>query len=117
MIESVYDNQWGCSNGNNREKAMLSQRQQQLYNAFYDSTHNNEHLDQKTEVLVGLSAAMAMNCTPCTEYYLQQAKKANVSKGELAEVLAKVMAVAAGQKRLQAQQVIETCQINLDDYE
>lgn len=52
---------------------MLTKRQQELYNSFYDSTHNNEYLEQKTEILVGLSAAMAMNCAPCVRYYLQQA--------------------------------------------
>ena len=96
---------------------MLTKRQQELYNAFYDSTHKNEYLDQKTEVLVGLSAAMAMNCLPCTHYYLDQAKKANISKGEISEVLAKVMAVAAGQKRLQVQEVIEMYSIDIESYE
>jgi alkylhydroperoxidase/carboxymuconolactone decarboxylase family protein YurZ len=88
---------------------MLTKRQQELYNSFYESTHNNVYLDQKTEVLVGLSAAMAMNCAPCVRYYLQQAKQAEVSKGEISEVLAKVMAVAAGQKRLQMEEVLEDC--------
>ena len=96
---------------------MLTKRQQELYNAFYESTHENEYLDQKTEVLVGLSAAMAMNCVPCTHYYLEQAKKANISKGEISEVLAKVMAVAAGQKRLQVQAVIETYSIDIESYQ
>ena len=85
---------------------MLTKRQQQLYDSFYESTHRNEFLDQKTEVLVGLAAAMAMNCGPCTRYYLEQSKKAGLSEGEISEVLAKVMAVAAGQKRLQMQEVV-----------
>ncbi len=90
---------------------MLTKRQQELYNSFYESTHNNVYLDQKTEVLIGLSAAMAMNCAPCVRYYLQQAKQAGVSKGEISEVLAKVMAVAAGQKRLQMEDVLENSNI------
>ncbi len=96
---------------------MLTKRQQQLYDSFYESTHKNEYLDQKTEVLVGLSAAIATNCTPCTHYYLEQASKAKISKGEISEVLAKVMAVAAGQKRLQMQEVIEGCEIDLESFE
>lgn len=92
---------------------MLTKRQQELYNSFYDSTHNNEYLDQKTEILVGLSAAMAMNCAPCVRYYLQQAKQAGVSKGEISEVLAKVMAVAAGQKRLQMEEVLESYVVDI----
>ena len=86
---------------------MLSDRQQQLYDAFYESTHQNEHLDNRTELLVGLSAAMAMNCQPCLGYYLQLCRKAGISREEVGEVLAKVMAVAAGQKRLQTREVLE----------
>lgn len=96
---------------------MLTRQHQECYDAFYESTHQNEYLDQKTEVLVGLAAAMAMNCAPCTAYYLKQAKTAKISKGEISEVLAKVMAVAAGQKRLQMQDVIEKYGVDLDSYE
>jgi alkylhydroperoxidase/carboxymuconolactone decarboxylase family protein YurZ len=95
---------------------MLTNRQQELYNAFYESTHNNEHLDLKTEVLVGLSAAMAMNCSPCVRYYMQQSKQAGVTKGEISEVLAKVMAVAAGRKRLQMEKVLEEYGIEIESY-
>lgn len=86
---------------------MLTRRQGELYNDFYESTHDNEFLDQRTEILVGLSAAMAMNCYPCVKYYLKNAKVARISKGEVSEVLAKVMAVAAGQKRLQVDDLIK----------
>ncbi len=96
---------------------MLTKRQQMKYDSFYESTHKNEFLDQKTELLVGLSAAMAMNCAPCTRYYLEQAKKAKISKGEISEVLAKVMAVAAGQKRLQMQEVIKGYGIEIESYQ
>ena len=92
---------------------ILTDKQQELYDSFYESTHSNEYIDTKTEILVGLSAAMAMNCTPCTSYYLQKAKKAKIEKGVISEVIAKVMAVAAGQKRLQAQEIIEKNGIDL----
>ena len=95
---------------------MLTKRQQALYDSFYESTHENEFLDQKTEILVGLAAAIAMNCAPCTRYYLEQAKKEKISKGELSEVLAKVMAVAAGQKRLQTKEAVEAYGIDFDSY-
>jgi alkylhydroperoxidase/carboxymuconolactone decarboxylase family protein YurZ len=95
---------------------VLSNHHKKLYDAFYESTHENEFLDQKTEVLVGLAAAMGMNCQPCTRYYLHQAKKAGIKKGEISEVLAKVMAVAAGQKRLQAQQVLEDYRIDIETF-
>jgi alkylhydroperoxidase/carboxymuconolactone decarboxylase family protein YurZ len=95
---------------------ILTDKQQELYDSFYESTHENEHIDVKTEIFVGLSAALAMNCSPCTRYYLKEAKKANITKGEIAEVLAKVMAVAAGQKRLQVQEVIESSGIDIELY-
>ena len=50
------------------------------------------------------------------EKYLKEAKKANITKGEISEVLAKVMAVAAGQKRLQAQKVIDSNGIDIESY-
>ncbi len=96
---------------------MLNKRQKELYDSFYESTHQSEFLDSKTEVLIGLSAAMAMNCNSCVHYYLIKAKEVGISKGELSEVLAKVMAVAAGQKRLQTQEVLKKYQIDLESYE
>lgn len=96
---------------------MLTRKQQERYDAFYDSTHSGEFLDEKTELLVGLSAAIAMNCSPCTRYYLQRAKTVGVRKGEVSEVLAKVMAVAAGQKRLQVEEVLSAYSIDLSDFE
>jgi len=77
---------------------VLKKSQQKLYDAFYGSTHQNKYLDEKTNILVGLAAAMSMNCYPCVEYYLKLAKKHKIMKGAISEVLAKVMAVAAGQK-------------------
>ena len=92
-------------------------KHQEPYNKFYSSTHDNENLDTKTELLVGLSAAIAMNCLPCTRYYLNQAKKAGITKGEISDVTAKVMAVAAGQKKLQMQEVLEKYKIDLEQFE
>jgi len=92
---------------------ILTKKQKELYDSFYESTHQNEHLDSKTEILVGLSAAIAMNCGPCTSYYLKRAKQANITKGEISETLAKVMAVAAGQKRLQFQDVVDGKDIDI----
>lgn len=96
---------------------MLTEEQNKKYDEFYEATHNNEFLNSKTELLVGLSAAIAMNCQPCTRYYLIQAKKAGITKGEISEVIAKVMAVAAGQKKLQTLEVLNEYKINLSEYE
>ncbi|WP_242426182.1 carboxymuconolactone decarboxylase family protein [Vibrio sp. qd031] len=67
-------------------------------NAFYHSTHKNEHLDTETELLVGLSAAMALNCLPCINYYIKQCKINGTTQGEISDLTAKVMALAARQK-------------------
>jgi alkylhydroperoxidase/carboxymuconolactone decarboxylase family protein YurZ len=91
-------------------------KHQQHYEAFYHSTHENEHLDTKTELLVGLSAAMALNCLPCINYYLKQCKINGITQGEISDVTAKVMAVAAGQKKLQLQEVLTKYKINLESY-
>ncbi len=95
---------------------MLNDKQQRLYEAFTTSTHEGEHLDSKTETLIGLAAAMAMDCAPCTNYYMKLARQQKVSKEEISEVLAKVMSVAAGQKRLQMLDVMEKYKIDLSDY-
>ena len=95
---------------------MLNDKQQRLYEAFTTSTHEGEHLDSKTETLIGLATAMAMDCAPCTNYYMKLARQQKVSKEEISEVLAKVMSVAAGQKRLQMLDVMEKYKIDLSDY-
>ena len=95
---------------------MLNDKQQRLYEAFTTSTHEGEHLDSKTETLVGLAAAMAMDCAPCINYYMKLARQQKVSKEEISEVLAKVMSVAAGQKRLQMIDVMERYKLDLTDY-
>ncbi|EED26814.1 hypothetical protein VPMS16_2134 [Vibrio sp. 16] len=46
-----------------------------------------------------------------------EAKKAGISKGEISDVTAKVMAVAAGQKKLQMQEVLNKYNIDLDSFE
>jgi len=94
---------------------VLNKKQQKLYDDFYQSTHENQFLDEKTETLVGLAAAMAMNCQPCAAYYLKRSKVTGVTQGEVSEVLAKVMSVAAGQKRLQVEEVMQNLRIDLPE--
>ena len=93
---------------------ILTENQNKSYNSFYKSTHNSEHLSGKTEIFVALSAALAMNCEPCANYYLKAAKKENITQDEISEVIAKVMAVAAGQKRLQAEEILNKLGIDFE---
>lgn len=95
---------------------MLTTKHQNFYDQFYESTHDNEYLDDMTKSLVGLCAALTMNCAPCTSYYLQRAKKSGINKEIVAEVLAKVIAVAAGQKRLQLVEVVNNYEVDLDSF-
>jgi alkylhydroperoxidase/carboxymuconolactone decarboxylase family protein YurZ len=93
--------------------AGLTKRQEKLYAEFYNSTRDNEHLSHRETLLVGLAAAMAVNCIPCQRFYLLECSQAGISKGDVCEVLAKVMAVSAGQKRLQFQEVLDRFEIDL----
>lgn len=96
--------------------AGLTDRHNASYTEFYNSTKDNEHLSSRESLLVGLGAAMAMNCIPCQRFYLLECKKAAITRGAISEVLAKVMAVAAGQKRLQFQEVLDRFQVHLEDF-
>ncbi|MFO7593489.1 MAG: carboxymuconolactone decarboxylase family protein [Pseudomonadota bacterium] len=96
---------------------MLSKKQQKLYDDFYESTHDNRFLDDKTELLIGLAAAIAMNCEPCTAYYLRKLKSGKCEKGAIQETIAKVMAVAAGQKKLQTQKALHDFKMDLDHFQ
>jgi len=95
---------------------MLKDNQQKLFDAFYESTHANEYLDTKTELLIGLASAIALNCYPCMKYYLMKAKENKIKKEEISEVMAKVMAVSAAQKKIQAETVMQKFKIELSDY-
>ena len=94
----------------------LTEQHEKAYSDFYNSTKSNEHLSPRETLLVGLAAAMGVNCIPCQRFYLQECKKAGISKGDISEVLAKVMAVSSGQKRLQFQEVLDRYNIKLDDF-
>jgi len=94
----------------------LTEQHERAYAAFYNSTKNNEHLSARETLLVGLAAAMGLNCIPCQRFYLQECRKAGISKGDVCEVLAKVLAVSSGQKRLQFQEVLDKYTISMDDF-
>lgn len=43
---------------------MLPSKQHKAYCNFYDVVRNQEHLDARTTVMIGLAAAMARECQP-----------------------------------------------------
>ncbi len=98
-----------------KDRSTLDDRHQKLFSQFYESTHKSKHIDEKTAVLVGLAAAMAINCYPCMNFYLKLAGKNKVTKGEIGDVLAKVMAVSAGQKLTQFEEALSKYNVDLPD--
>jgi alkylhydroperoxidase/carboxymuconolactone decarboxylase family protein YurZ len=90
------------------EKQMLNEHHEKLFSQFYYSTHKNKYIDDKTAVLVGLAASMAVNCHPCMRFYLNKAKELNITEQEIGEVLAKVMAVSAGRVNAQYNEAISS---------
>jgi hypothetical protein len=43
---------------------MLPEKQNKLYNDFYDSARHNEILEPKTTLLIHMAVAMAVGCVP-----------------------------------------------------
>jgi len=45
-------------------KPLLPKKQKHAYEAFYESTANNEILDQKTTLMIQLATSFAIGCYP-----------------------------------------------------
>lgn len=43
--------------------------------------------DRKTTEMIALSASVAANCVPCTQYHLEQAQKQGFTKEEITEII------------------------------
>ncbi len=79
---------------------MLNAPHSEIWSSFYASTSKGAVLDERTMVLIGLAAAIALDCDPCAEAYLKKCREVGISGAETADVLAKVMAVSAGKKKI-----------------
>ncbi len=80
---------------------MLNEKHKEPWSAFYQSTIRGNSLDEREMVIVGLAAAMALDCHPCTKHYLEECAAHDLDPVAIQDVLAKVMAVAAGKKNIQ----------------
>lgn len=80
---------------------MLPEKQQKSFGEFYDTVRHNEILEPKTTLLLHLGAAMALGCSPCMEYYLEQVENEGITPEEIGAVQAMVMAVSAGKVNAQ----------------
>jgi alkylhydroperoxidase/carboxymuconolactone decarboxylase family protein YurZ len=58
-------------------------------------------------ILIGLAAAIAVDCEPCVESYLTQCKQAGIPDAEISDVLAKVMAVSAGKNKIKFSRIVD----------
>ena len=86
---------------------MLNAKHADSWSSFYASTSKGSVLDERTMVLIGLAAAIAVDCEPCAEAYLAKCDGHGISDAEIADVLAKVMAVSAGKKKISFSRTLE----------
>ena len=86
---------------------MLNSKHARPWSEFYASTGSGAALDERIMVLIGLAASIAVDCEPCTEAYLAECRKHSVSDIEIADVLAKVMAVSAGKRKIKLSRILE----------
>ena len=86
---------------------MLNSRHSDAWSSFYASTTKGSVLDERTMILIGLAAAIAVDCEPCAEHYLAKCKEIAVTDAEIADVLAKVMAVNAGKNKIKFSRIID----------
>ena len=86
---------------------MLNSRHANPWSSFYASTNKGAALDERTMVLIGLAASIAVDCEPCAEAYLAKCREHAISDAEVADVLAKVMAVSAGKRKIKMSRTVE----------
>jgi AhpD family alkylhydroperoxidase len=53
-------------------------------------------MDKKTEVMIALGAAYALNCQPCMEYHKKAAIEAGVTQEEMQDAIRVADAIKAG---------------------
>ncbi len=86
---------------------MLPEKQKKTYTAFYDSTVENDLLDDKTTVMIQLASSFAIACYPWMEHFFGVAKEKGLSDDEIGAVQSIVMGVSAGRIRAQFREVQE----------
>ena len=86
---------------------MLPEKQKKTYTAFYDSTVENDILDEKTTIMIQLASSFAIPCYPWMEHFLGVAKEKGLSDDEIGAVQSIVMGVSAGRIRAQFREVRE----------
>lgn len=91
---------------------MLNPRHTDAWSSFYASTAKGSVLDERTMILIGLAASIAVDCEPCTESYLAKCKEMGIPEAGIADVLAKVMAVSAGKKKIKFSRIVDRASLS-----
>lgn len=67
-------------------------------NAFTDKFLSDEDgsLDKRTIELIATAVSICVNCVPCTEFHINEAKRHGATSDEINKVFKVVMAVTAG---------------------
>ena len=86
---------------------MLPEKQKHAYEAFYESTANNDILDQKSTLMIQLATSFAIGCYPWMEHFFGVAKENGLSDDEIGAVQSIVMGVSSGRIIAQFRQVRE----------
>jgi alkylhydroperoxidase/carboxymuconolactone decarboxylase family protein YurZ len=86
---------------------MLNTRHAESWSSFYASTTKGAVLDERTMILIGLAASIAVDCEPCAEHYLAKCKETGITDAEVSDVLAKVMAVSAGKNKIKFSRIVD----------
>ena len=86
---------------------MLNSPHSAAWSSFYASTVKGAVLDERTMIRIALATAIAIDCEPCAEHYLTKCKETGITDAEIADVLAKVMAVSAGKHKIKSSRIVE----------
>jgi alkylhydroperoxidase/carboxymuconolactone decarboxylase family protein YurZ len=86
---------------------MLNSRHADAWSSFYASAAKGAVLDERTMILIGLAASIAIDCEPCVEGYLAKCKETGIPDAGIADVLAKVMAVTAGKQKIKFSRIVD----------
>jgi len=71
-------------------------------NSFTDSflSDSDNTLDKKTIELIATAVSICVNCVPCTDFHIDEAKKHGATSKEVNKVFKIVMAVNAGKNKV-----------------
>ena len=71
-------------------------------NSFTESflSDSDNTLDKKTIELIATAVSICVNCGPCTDFHINEAKKQGATSEEINKVFKIVMAVSAGKNKV-----------------